>query len=338
MRIIVYGAGAIGSIIGGYLHECGQETVLVCSQWHAEAISRNGLKISGVQGNHQINVPAIADIAQIDLRNDDMMFLTMKTYDTEAAIGKLGKAAGGLVAVCFQNAIRNEQFAAPHFARVYGGIVFFGAKYLEPGAVVHTADNSLGLGLYPEGLDETVNRLSEVLTRAGFSVTAYPNVMAVKWSKLFRNLNNALFAITGLSVLEGIKYEESRSLMADILEEALRVVEAEGIEILPLKGHQPPEKMMESLRKPGERGFDIPPDEETTLRPSTWQDLYLKRGRTEVEYLNGEIVRLGEKHGIATPLNSLMVRVADRMAREGIAPGAYKVSQLRAMLHGQASD
>lgn len=337
-RIIVYGAGAVGSIIGGYLHKCGQETLLVCSRWHAEAISQNGLKISGVQGNHKIDVPAVADISEIEFRDDDVVFLTMKTYDTEAAIDKLGKDAGGLVAVCFQNAVRNEQFAAPHFARVYGGIVFFGAKYLEPGAVVHTADNSLGLGLYPEGLDETVDTLSGILTRAGFSVTAYPNVMAVKWSKLFRNLNNALFAITGLSVLEGIKYEESRSMMADLLEEALRVVEAEGIEILPLEGHQPPEKMVESLRRPGERGFDIPPDEDTALRPSTWQDLYLKRGRTEVEYLNGEIVRLGEKHGIATPLNSLMVRVVNRMAREGVAPGAYKVGQLRAMLHEQATE
>lgn len=338
MRIIVYGAGAVGSIIGGYLHKCGQETVLVCSRAHAGAIARNGLKISGVQGNHEIDVPAVADVAQIKFRADDVVFLTMKTYDTEAAIDKLDKAAGGLCAVCFQNAVRNERFAAPHFARVYGGIVFFGAKYLEPGVVVHTAENSLGLGLYPEGLDETVDKVSEALTRAGFSVTAYPNVMAVKWSKLFRNLNNALFAITGLSVLEGIKYEESRSMMADLLEEALLIVRAEGIEILPLEGHQPPEKMVESLRRPGERSFDIPPDEETALRPSTWQDLYLKRGRTEVEYLNGEIVRLGEKHGIATPLNSLMVSVVDRMAGEGIAPGAYKVNQLRAMLDERATD
>jgi len=331
MRIIVYGAGAIGSVIGGYLHDSGAETVLVCSKAHAEAISRGGLKITGVQGDYDLDVPAFADVSEIDFRDDDAVFLTTKTHDTEAAIDRLGDAAGKLAAVCFQNSVRNEEFAAGRFAHVYGGIAFFGAKYLEPGKVVHTAENSLGIGLYPKGMDNTGDALSNILTRAGFSVTAYADIMAVKWAKLFRNLNNAIFAITGLPILGGIKYEESRFLMADVLEEGLRVVETAGIKILPLAGHQPPDKMLESLRRPGDRDFDIPDDEETALRPSTWQDLYLRRGRTEVEYLNGEIVRLGEKLGIPTPLNSLMVRVVNRMAHEKLVPGAYNVADLRAM-------
>jgi len=331
MRIIVYGAGAIGSIIGGYLYNKGHEVILVCSKAHAEVISKSGLKISGLHGDFQLDVPAVADIAEITFRDDDIVFLTMKTHDTAAAIAKMSDAAAKLPAVCFQNSVRNEEIAAPHFARVYGGIAFFGAKYLEPGAVIHTAQDNLGIGLYPKGLDETVETLSELLTDAGFSVTAYPDIMAVKWAKLFRNLNNAFFAITGIPVLAAIKYEESRFLMADILEEAHRVVQKAGIEILPLEGHQPPDKMIESLRKPGERGFDVPDDEEMSIRPSTWQDLYLKRGRTEVEYLSGEIVRLGKQYGVPTPLNSLMVRVVEEMAREKKVPGAYTVAQLREM-------
>jgi 2-dehydropantoate 2-reductase len=331
MRIIIYGAGAIGSIIGGHLHNCGQETILVCSKSHADAISQSGLAIGGVRGDYTINLPAVTDIAQIEFQDSDVVFLTMKTFDTEAAIKKIGNAASRLVAVCFQNGVRNEEFAATAFARVYGGIVFLGAKYLEPGMVTHTAENSLGLGLYPEGLDETVDELSTVLTSAGFSVTPYARIMAVKWSKLFRNLNNALFAITGLSVLEGIKYEEPRLLMADTLEEALRVTKAAGIEIIPLEGQPTPEKSLEFLRKPGDRNFEIPRDEQTMIRPSTWQDLYLGRGRTEVDYLNGEIVQLGQKHGIPTPLNALLAGVVSSMAREEMKPGAYTASELRAM-------
>jgi 2-dehydropantoate 2-reductase len=333
MRIIIYGAGAIGSIIGGHLHNCGQETILVCSKSHADAISQSGLAIGGVRGDYTINLPAVTDIGQIEFQDDDVVFLTMKTFDTEAAIKKIGSAAPRLVAVCFQNGVRNEEFAAPTFARVYGGIVFLGAKYLEPGKVTHTAENSLGLGLYPEGLDETVDELSAVLTRAGFSVTPYARIMAVKWSKLFRNLNNALFAITGLSVLEGIKYEEPRLLMADTLEEALQVTKAAGIEIIPLEGQPTPEKSLEFLRKPGDRNFEIPRDEQTMIRPSTWQDLYLGRGRTEIDYLNGEIVQLGQKHGIPTPLNALLAGVVSSMARDEMKPGAYTVSELRAMLN-----
>lgn len=304
----------------------------MCSKAHAEAIDGRGLKISGVQGDYVIRIPAVAEVSQVDFRSDDIVFLTMKTFDTETAINKLGKTASKLSVVCFQNAVRNEEFASVRFKKVYGGVVFFGAKYLKPGAVIHTTENSLGIGVYPKGLDETVNRLSSVLNLAGFSVTSYPSIMAVKWSKLFRNLNNALYAITGLSVLEGLKYEEFRFMMADILEEALRVVNTEGIEIVPLAGHQPPDKEVEHLRRPGELKFDIPSDEENAVRPSMWQDLYLNRGRTEVEYLNGEIVRLGKKHDIPVPLNSLMVCVVNQMAYEKLMPGTYTVSQLRAMV------
>jgi 2-dehydropantoate 2-reductase len=332
MRIIVYGAGAVGSIIGGYLHHSGCETILICSKRHAEAIKRDGLKISGVQGEYRLDVPAVADVSGVSLRDDDEIFLTMKTFDTASAIGALGETAKKLPAVCFQNGIRNEEIADGRFRKVYGGIVFFGAKYLEPGSVIHTADNSLGIGAYPSGLDEMTERLSALLKKAGFTITQYPNIMAVKWSKLFRNLNNALFAVTSLSVLEGIKYEDSRFMMADILEEALRVVEAEGIEIAPLAGHEPPDKMLEHLRRPGTRSFEVPTDEGSQMRPSTWQDLHLKRGRTEIEYFNGEIVRLGKKHNIATPLNALLVRVANEMAEKRQQPGAVSVARLREML------
>ncbi len=332
MRIIVFGAGAIGSIIGSYLHRSGRETILVCSSAHTEAISRNGLKIDGVLGELVIKVPVVDSIDDIEFRGSDIIFLTMKAFDTAPAIKSIGDRAADLLAVCFQNGVRNEAIAAEKFKQIYGGIVLFGAKYLEPGKITHVSENHLGIGLYPDGLDQTVDNLSEILTRAGFSVTPYSDILAVKWSKLIRNLNNALFGITGLSVFEGIKYESVRFLMADIIEEASNIIQAEGIEIVPLSGQQPPEKMIESLRKPGDRDHEIPQDEKKKLRPSTWQDLYLKRGKTEVEYFNGEIVRLGQKHNIPTPFNFSMVRIVNQMAAEGKKPGAYTITQIRDML------
>lgn len=332
MRFIVYGAGAIGSVIGGYLHNVGEETILVCSKANADAISKKGLQISGIKGIFNLAVPAVDNIAAVDLKDTDVIFLTMKTFDTQPAIEKIGKRAHDLKVICFQNAVRNEAFAAEQFKFVYGGIVFFGAKYLEPGIIIHTAGNSLGVGSYPQGVDDFVGAVCKKLEDAGFAAAPYPDIMAVKWSKLFMNLSNAIFAITGLSVPEGIKYEEPRMMMADIMEESLHVVEAEGIEIIPLAGEPPVDKMIAGLRRKGDLGFEIKNDEKMARRPSTWQDLYLKRGRTEVEYLNGEIVRLGEKNGIKTPINSLMVKMVNQMAEKRILPGAYTVSQLRGML------
>jgi len=332
MRIIVYGAGAVGSVIGGYLHNAGYETILVCSKSNAGAISRDGLQISGMKGDFVIQIPAVDTIEAVDFNKGDVVFLTMKTFDTQAAIEKVPQKAYGLNIVCFQNAVQNEGVVSEKFRSVYGGVVFFGAKYLEPGRVTHVAENSLGIGKYPNGTDPFVKSLCEMLTAAGFNTTSYPDIMAVKWSKLFRNLSNALFGITGMSLLEGIKYEAPRMMMADILEEAKKVTDAEGIDIVPLAGQQPVDQMITSLRKPGDRDFDVYGDEKMMLRPSTWQDLYLKRGRTEVDYLNGEIVRIGKKHDIPTPFNSLMVDIVTQMATEGIQPGAYTVEQLSRML------
>jgi 2-dehydropantoate 2-reductase len=156
--------------------------------------------------------------------------------------------------------------------------------------------------------------------------------MAVKWSKLFFNLSNALFAVLGLSTREGFRDEKVRLMVADLLEEANLVVGREGIDIRPLSGRKTPEEMIAGMRKPGKRTYDLPGDEDMKMHSSTWQDLHLGRGRTEVEFLNGEIVRLGEKHGIDTPLNRLMVRAVNRMAREGRKPGYYHLDRLSALM------
>lgn len=332
MRFVIYGAGAIGSVIGGYLFRCGYETVLVCSEAHAKAVAERGLRITGITGRDIIQVPAVSSIERTELRHDDVIFFTMKSFDTRRAVESLAHDNPSRPVVCFQNGIRNEPIISVQFKKTYGGIVYFAAKYLAPGAVIHVSENSLGLGLYPEGLDEQAGTLISILKEAGFNAEGYDRIMAVKWSKLFFNLSNALFAVLGVSTREGFMDEKIRFMVADLLEEADHAARREGIEILPLSGRKSPEEMIAGMRKPGSRSYDLPEDEDMKIHSSTWQDLYLGRGRTEVEGLNGEIVRLGEKHGIETPLNRLMVDLINRMAREGRKPGYYNIHQLSAML------
>ncbi len=329
MRIVILGAGAVGSLIGGYLFKSGQEAILVCSREHAKEINKNGLRINGIQGELSIPIPAVDSISDITWRDDDIVFLTTKTFDTPLTIESLEGVAANLEVVCFQNGVRNEAIACKKFKKVYGGIVSLFVKYLEPGIITHVEGNQLGIGLYPEGLDPTIESLTNILTKANFSVNPYSNVMALKWSKLFHNLNNALFAIIGLPVMEGVKYESVRFLMADILDEALRAYQAENIEIIPLPGDQPPEETIKNLRIEGDFQYETSQDEEKQMRPSTWQDLYLRRKRTEVEYFNGEIVKLGTKHGVPTPFNSTMTSIVIQMSEDGIAPGTYDVDFVR---------
>ena len=256
----------------------------------------------------------------------------MKSFDTDAALKRLGHAPTALPVVCFQNGVSNEPLVKERFTNTYGGLVYFAARFLEPGVVFHVSENSLGIGRYPEGIDETGERVCDVLTRAGFRATSYPKIMAVKWYKLFLNLSNALLAILGVSYGEGFRNPRIRSLIIDVLQEALDIVRAAGIEIIPFKGRTPPEAMIARLRDPP-REPTRREDEKTKIYPSTWQDLTLRRGRTEADDLNGEIVRLGKSMNMKTPVNAFLMETVNQMAHEKRPPGFYSIDRLYSRIY-----
>jgi len=136
MRFILCGAGAVGSLIGGYLHKSGEDVILVCSKRHAEAINKAGLRIRGIQGSFLLKIPVVSDINDVDLKNDDIILFTMKSYDLETAVEKIRTLTSHLRAVCFQNGLRSEEIVMRRFKRVYGGVVFLNAKFLEPGTIL----------------------------------------------------------------------------------------------------------------------------------------------------------------------------------------------------------
>jgi 2-dehydropantoate 2-reductase len=125
MRYIIYGAGAVGGVIGGRLAQAGFEVVLIARGSHLQAIRRDGLRMIVADGEFRFNLPAVEHPREIDLRPDDVVILTMKTQDTEAALHDLESAGGSdLPIVCCQNGVENERIAARRFAGVYGMVVY----------------------------------------------------------------------------------------------------------------------------------------------------------------------------------------------------------------------
>lgn len=337
MRHVIYGAGAIGSVMGGYLIESGAEAVLIGRPAHVEAIRAQGLKITGIKGDHLVRMEAVAHLTELVLREEDVIHLTVKSQDTpETAEALIACRAQGLPIFCFQNGVRNERILAlAGFKRVYGGIAYFGATYQAPGEVINTSRNALGLGVYPEGLDETAHHVAAELERAGFFVAQYERIMGGKYTKLLTNLNNVLYAACGFSLQEAQTNEESRAFMASVLEEGLEVIRAAGIELASLPGGRPPEDLIRALREKRERPLSGSPfREDIEVRPSTWQDFYHQRGKSEVEHFNGEIEELGREAGIPTPYNSLLRWVNRKMLEEGMGLGCFALGDLKALLQG----
>jgi len=327
-KVVICGAGAIGTALGGYLARAGHTPVLVGRPDHVEAIRARGLVVESAEGPVRARVAAVTDASELALAPGDLLFLTCKTQDTRGFIRQLAGAPRECPVICLQNGVRNEEWAAESFSQVYGGVVNFSARLKGPGVVERTRSNELAIGRFPQGVDDGAERVATVLRDAGFQVFLDPEVMAWKWGKLLINLSNAFMALTDTWVEFAYADPAHREFMEDLMTEGLGVLEAAGIH--PRMGPDGDmASFIQGLSQGGEGHPALKGDANSKRTyPSTWQDLTRGRTETEVPFFNGEIVAMGEAVGIPTPYNAILLeRMAARLA-EGGGPGGWTVAGL----------
>lgn len=320
MRYIIYGAGAIGGVIGARLHLSGQDVTLVARGAHLKALQEKGLTFISAEGTQSLAIPAAGSPAELDLTTEDVVFLAMKSQDTVAAIDTLFAAAPPTIkVVCAQNGVVNERIALRRFPNVYGQLVILPGTHLEPGTVIASASpvhGILDLGRYPGGSDQTAETIAHDLTEAQFSSVARQDIMPWKYGKLLRNLANSLQAILGLE-------EKAEGLIARAREEALACFIAAGVKVV---DDQMFNQRFQALNRISSRSAAA------RSGNSSWQSL--ARGATTIEaaYLNGEVALLGRLHGVPTPVNALLQEMATEVAVSGLGPGAYTIANLEERL------
>ncbi|MGI8927374.1 MAG: ketopantoate reductase family protein [Tepidiformaceae bacterium] len=320
MRYIIYGAGAVGGVIGGRLAQYGHDVVLIARGAHLEAIRANGLVLESPLDTVTLPVPAAANPAEVDFQPGDAVVLAMKTQDTPAALQELAAAAGpGIPVICAQNGVENERLALRCFERVYATAVMLPATHLEPGVVQANSAPTSGIldtGRYPSGSDSFIERWTADLETASFSATPEPRIMRRKYTKLLMNLGNALQAICGAEA-------DGRDILRRARDEAITCYRAAGIDWA--SDDEDRQRRAGMLKIAPIRGA-------TRGGGSSWQSLARGRTTIEADYLNGEICYLGRLHGVPTPVNSLLQHEANRAAREGRQPGSTTVTELLAKL------
>jgi 2-dehydropantoate 2-reductase len=317
-RYIIYGAGAVGGIVGGRLFQHGHDVVLIARGAHLEAIRERGLELQSPQESVRLGIPAVASPREMTFGSGDAVVLAMKTQDTLAALGELEAVAPpSTPIVCLQNGVENERMAARRFDNVYAVPVMLPATHLEPGIVQANSapvTGILDIGRYPNGSDAFCEEFARAVSASSFSANAEPNVMRRKYTKLLLNLGNAVQAALGDA-------PEAREWTRGAKDEAIACYHAAEIDFA----------TDEEDRK--RRGTLL------TLRPiagsrraggSSWQSLARGSGSIEADYLNGEIVLLGRLHGVPTPVNRVLQLVANQMAREGRQPGSMSPAELEA--------
>jgi 2-dehydropantoate 2-reductase len=338
MRFVIYGAGAIGGVVGGRLFQAGHDVTLVARGTHREAIAARGLRLGSPDDVATLPVPVVGHPSEAGLRPGDVVVLAMKSQDTAGAVHDLAAAAPpDVVVVCAQNGVANERTALRWFAEVYGMTVICPATFLEPGAVVvHSSPTSgvLDLGRYPSGVDATARDLATALTGATFASEARADVMRWKYRKLLMNLGNAVDAVCARPERAS---DADRLNPPDDVRELLHRVRGEGEAVLAAAGIDV--ATVEEDRQRREGLVSVRPVEGAPHKgSSSWQSLARGTGTVESDYLNGEVVLLGRLHGVPTPANDLMRRLAAELAAERRPPNAVPASEVLARLDGAAGE
>jgi 2-dehydropantoate 2-reductase len=240
----------------------------------------------------------------------------MKTQDTSDALRDLAASAPpGVPVVCAQNGVENERLASRCFEHVYGICVMCPAGYLTPGVVQAWSSPVSGLldiGRYPSGIDETSKAIAAALATSTFHSEVRPDIMRWKYGKLLMNLGNAIEALCGSPARSG-------HLPALARQEGVACLSAAGIDFV--SESEDKSRRGDLLRIGTIAG-------QSRQGGSSWQSLYRKSHDIESDYLNGEIVFLGRCHGIPTPVNAALQRLANRLAASGRPPGSMSTEEL----------
>ena len=290
MRVCVVGCGAVGSLFAANLAQLEDVEVWAydLAREHVDAINRDGLRLSGA-GDVVGRLRATTDAA--DLPQCEFGIVATKAMHTGPAIAATAHAFSGGCVASVQNGIGNEEAIAEHVERVIRGTTFPAGKVIAPGHVQWDVKGDTTLGPFePQPAPrEEVERLAEACTRAGMPTHAVADARGPQWRKLiFNAATNPLGALTGLTHGRVCERPELRALATGLVDEGKAVAAAQGIEL-----DADPEALIDHAARK-----DVAYDH----RASMLQDVEAQR-QTEVDFLNGGIVRFGREHGVATPQN-----------------------------------
>lgn len=288
MRIGVIGSGAVGSLFAAHLAQLPDVETWIydVSQAHVDAINRNGLRLTGV-GEVHTHPRATVDPAELPAL--DFGIVATKGMHTRSAIEATAAAFADGAVCSVQNGIGNEEVIAEFVPAVIRGTTFPAGKLLEPGVVQWDTPGKTWIGPFepqPATMQQ-VQALAETLTASGMETLGLADARGAQWTKLiFNAASNALCSLTRLPHGRAALNPDVRWVMDGVIAEGKAVATALGIEM-----DQDPADLLEG-------SVQVALDH----KPSMLQDVLAERP-TEIDQLNGGIVRFGEEHGIDTPLN-----------------------------------
>ena len=306
MKTVIIGAGAMGSLFGGLLTLSGEEVWLVATKReYVHAIQSEGLTIEEKGRTHPIRVNITTDVASLE--KADLILFFIKTYQTEKAVSdSLILQKEDTIFLTLQNGLGNEETICKKVNRkkVILGVTGQGATFLGPGHIRHAGWGKTYVGELDEKITDRVTQIAQVFRKAGIETEVSSHIHDLVWEKLLVNVGiNALAALTGLKNGQLLDYPETVRLMEALVSEAVEVTRRKEIQI----DENPMNRVKVVIEATREN------------RCSMGQDLDYKR-RTEIDAINGAVVREAERLGILVPYNQMitdLIKVIEKRSHQG---------------------
>jgi 2-dehydropantoate 2-reductase len=294
MTIVIVGPGAMGCLLAAFLAKS-KETIWLLDKDkdRAAQINQKGIRIEGISGEWQAKVSAAADPGQIP--GADLVIISVKSYDTKEAM-LLAKPLIGedTQVITLQNGIGNIEVISEVVGadKVIGGVTNLGATLIDAGHVRHAGKGETVLGRIDGRINVQMRSIRELFNKAGLETRISKDIKALLWSKLIINVGiNALTGITRLNNGRLLEFEGTRRILRDAVTEAIRVAKRKRIKLI----YDDPLAKVEAVCEATSANIS-----------SMLQDIQKKR-HTEIDYINGVIVRQARELDIPAPVNSILV-------------------------------
>ncbi len=296
MKITIIGPGAIGCLLSAFLSKGKEEIWLLDKNaQRAKEIRQEGIKVEGISGNWRVKVNAASSADEIG--PSDLIIITVKSYDTKDAlknIKPLLKEAA--LVLTLQNGIGNTEMISEVAGqdRTLGGITNLGATLLGAGHVRHAGKGETVVGRMDGKIPVELREIREVFNKAGLETRVSKDIKSLLWSKLVINVGiNALTAITRLNNGRLIEFEPARKILEEAVNEAIKVAKKKRIKLI----YDDPLSKVEAVC------------EATAQNVSSMLQDVLRSRRTEIDFINGVIVRHAQTLGISTPVNAVLTNL-----------------------------
>ena len=306
--IIIYGAGSIGSTIGGWITPSYPNVYLIARGEHAKVMKEEGLTLLRAtdQRSEKVAVNLIDDLTEAS--NAKVLILTVKNYGIEAAAKNISsKFDDKVIIVALQNGVENQRILPRYFSKVIYGVVGFSAMRRKPGLVEYQSRGPVYLGTIDNELKNSIQQICQIFNQ-GFEAEISRRLQDTVHCKIVLNLTNSLFTLVGLNYREISSYDKLATISSKILNEGIDVIQAAGYKEYRFENYPSWRTLRLSLKLPSfVRTLVLKRNVKHAILNSMGQDVLIKRKKeTELESFNGYILKIANSMGMEAPYNRVI--------------------------------